>query len=183
LRGEEAAWRTSVQIGFWDVKVPGISHPPIAGGCLCGAVRYSVSGPGIPLSTTLCNCEDCQRSSGTAFSVVVPVRTSSLRIDGELRTFENSGTDSHESRARRFCPACGSQILSVLAEAPEITWLKAGTLDDPSWVSPTLEVWTGSAQRWTRRLPRRPRLRRGPPTIVLRATRPALRAWNAVSRG
>jgi hypothetical protein len=153
----------------------------ITGHCLCGAVRYSVTGAPVPLSTTVCNCEDCQRSSGSAFSIVVPVRSATLHLEGEpLATFQTTGTDSHESRARRFCPRCGSQVLSVLAEAPEITWLKAGTLDDCSWLSPTMEVWTQSAQPWTRRLARRPRLRRGPPTAALRATRPLLRAWNAM---
>jgi hypothetical protein len=155
---------------------------PITGHCLCGAVHYSVTGGPLPLSTTVCNCDDCQRSSGSACSVVVPVRSAALHIEGEpLATFETTGTDSHESRARRFCPQCGSQVLSVLAEAPEITWLKAGTLDDHSWLSPTTEVWTQSAQPWTRRLPRRPHLRRGPPTVALRATRPLLRVWSAIA--
>ena len=151
---------------------------------MCGAVRYTVTAGPIPLSTAVCNCDHCQRSSGSAFSVVVPVRTATLRLEGEpLATFRNTGTDSHEQRERRFCPKCGSQILSVLAEAPEITWLKAGSLDDPSWVSPMMEAWTGSAQPWTRRLPRRPHLRRGPPVFVMRATGPLLRVWNAIGTG
>jgi hypothetical protein len=157
------------------------SRAPITGRCLCGAVRYTVAGGALPLSTTVCNCDDCQRSSGSAFSVVVPVRSAMVRLEGEpLATFQTTGTDSHEQRARRFCPRCGSQVLSILAEAPEITWLKAGTLDDHSWLSPTMEVWTQSAQPWRQRLPRRPRLRRGPPTAALRAARPLLRVWNAI---
>ena len=153
----------------------------ISGRCLCGAVRYTVTGGTLPLSTTVCNCEDCQRSSGSAFSIVVPVLSANVHLEGEpLETFETTGTDSHERRARRFCPRCGSPVLSVLAEAPEITWLKGGTLDDRSWLSPTIEVWSQSAQPWTRRLRRRPRLRRGPPTIALRASRPLLRAWTAI---
>jgi hypothetical protein len=160
--------------------LPG-NRAPITGRCLCGAVRYTVNGGPLPLSTTVCNCEDCQRSSGSAFSIVVPVSSAMLHLEGEpLATFQTTGTDSHEPRARRFCPRCGSQVLSILAEAPEITWLKAGTLDDRSWLSPTMEVWTQSAQPWTRRLSRRPRLRRGPPTIALRAARPLLRVWNAI---
>jgi hypothetical protein len=165
------------------MKLPSSGNrQPITGRCMCGAVRYSVAGGPLPMSTTVCNCEDCQRSSGSAFSIVVPVRTATLHLEGEpLSTFQTTGTDSHESRARRFCPRCGSQVLSVLAEAPEITWLKGGTLDDHSWLSPMTEVWTQSAQPWTRRLPRRPHLRRGPPTVALRAMRPFLRVWNAVA--
>ena len=98
-----------------------------------------------------------------------------------LATFQTTGTDSRQKRDRKFCPRCGSPVLSVLAEAPEIVWIKAGTLDDKSWLAPAVEVWCASAQAWTRRLPRRPRLRRGPPGIALRATRPLMRALDAVS--
>jgi hypothetical protein len=153
------------------------------GRCLCGAVRYEVKGSPLPLSTVRCNCKDCQRASGTAFAVVVPVRASTLHVYGELATYDTTGTDSHERRQRKFCPQCGSPILSILAEAPEIVWLKAGTFEDASWVSPSIEAWRVSAQPWTDRLPRRPRLRRGPPTVALRATRPLMRAIDRISRG
>jgi hypothetical protein len=157
---------------------------PITGRCLCGAVRYKVTGRPLPLSTVRCNCKDCQRSSGSAFAVVVPVRASMFHLEGEpLATFQTTGTDSREQRERKFCPQCGSPVLSILAEAPEIIWLKAGTLDDASWVSPAIEVWCESAQPWTDRLPRRPRLQRGPPDVALRATRPLKRALDSVTRG
>ncbi|WP_354697671.1 GFA family protein [Paraconexibacter sp. AEG42_29] len=153
------------------------TRTPFTGACLCGAVRYSVSAPPLPLSTTVCNCKDCQRSSGSAFSVVVPVRTAALTVEGDaLATFNTTGTDSDEVRDRKFCSTCGSQVLSVLAEAPEITWLKAGTLDDTSWVTPTMQVWGESAQPWTKKLIRRPRIKRGPPTAALRLSRPLLKA-------
>ena len=38
-----------------------------AGGCLCGSVRYEVSGPAVALC--FCHCRSCQRASGAA---VVP---------------------------------------------------------------------------------------------------------------
>ena len=37
------------------------------GGCLCGAIRYSVSGD--PLHVRRCHCADCRKESGSAFSV------------------------------------------------------------------------------------------------------------------
>ena len=35
---------------------------PAEGGCLCGAVRYRVSGD--PVAATLCHCRSCRRASG-----------------------------------------------------------------------------------------------------------------------
>jgi hypothetical protein len=151
----------------------------VSGHCLCGAVSYTAGAP-LPLSTAVCNCKDCQRSSGSAFATVVPVRTSTFKLTGELGSYRNTGTDSGENRDRKFCPNCGSQILSVLHENPEITWLKAGTLDDKSKVSPMMEVWTSSAQGWTSRLPKRVHIKRGPPKLMVTSLKPALKALSKV---
>lgn len=40
----------------------------ITGGCLCGNVRFTIRGE--PLFQAVCHCTDCQRQTGTAFSVV-----------------------------------------------------------------------------------------------------------------
>ena len=37
--------------------------PFATGGCLCGAVRYSLANA--PVGTGQCHCKDCQRASGT----------------------------------------------------------------------------------------------------------------------
>src|SRR3989442_533422 len=88
-------------------------------------VRSGSGGPAL-LTAVRWNCKDCQRSSGSAFAVVVPVRASTFHLEGEpLATFQTTGTDSREQRERKFCPQCGSPVLSILAEVPEIIWLKA----------------------------------------------------------
>lgn len=131
----------------------------LTGGCLCGAVRYSSEGR--PLATIVCHCEHCQRSTGSAFSIVVAVRRKTLHVDGELAAVETVATDTGEDRQRQFCPRCGSPILSLAAELPGLALLKAGTLDDRSWLSPTVEGWRESAQPWTQRSRPRLHLRRG----------------------
>jgi hypothetical protein len=62
--------------------------------------------------------------------------------------FQTMGDDRGEPAYRHFCGHCGSPIMSVLADMDELAWIKAGTLDDKSWLNPTLEVWTDSAQPW-----------------------------------
>ena len=49
---------------------------------------------------------------------------------------------------RHFCSRCGSPIFSDVVATPQLDWLKAGTLDDTSWVQPTLGIWCESAQSW-----------------------------------
>lgn len=133
---------------------------PLTGRCLCGAVRYSVTGK--PRSPAVCHCEDCRRQSGSAFSVFFVVRDDELDLTGDLASYVTTGEDNQLRRERRFCPACGSPVLSRLEEMPGVTFLKAGTLDDADRVRPSIEFYRSSAQRWVRRPLPRLRLRRGP---------------------
>jgi hypothetical protein len=132
----------------------------LTGGCLCGAVRYSVAGR--PRAPAVCHCEDCRRQSGSAFSVFFLVRDDELELDGDLATYVTIGERTGFRRERRFCPACGSPVLSRLEEMPGMAFLKAGTLDDGDRVRPAIEFYRASAQRWIRRPLPRIRLRRGP---------------------
>lgn len=70
------------------------------------------------------------------------------RLEGRgLAAFEDVG-ESGYLNVRKFCPECGSPIMSEVAATPELEWLKAGTLDDPSWLRPQMNMWCDSAQPW-----------------------------------
>lgn len=98
--------------------------------------------------TALCHCEDCQKQSGSAFSVLVAVAIEDLRIEGEtLSAFESVGASGWPV-TREFCSGCGSPILSEVSITPDLVWIKAGTLDDRSWLRPQMNVWCDSAQPW-----------------------------------
>src|ERR1039457_6580624 len=84
----------------------------------------------------------------TACSVVVGIPKSAMSIQGRLKTFHDTG-DSGQPIERNFCPECGSPITSDLAVMPELTFIKAGTLDDTSWLDPKMHIYCASAQHWT----------------------------------
>ncbi|MES2302076.1 MAG: GFA family protein [Pseudomonadota bacterium] len=113
------------------------------GGCLCGQVRYSFQGE--PLIVAVCHCRHCQRQSGSAFSLVVAVPDGAVVQTGPTRTFLDRGT-SGQPVHRVFCPQCGSPIVSRIEVMPGVTFIKAGTLDDPGRWTPSLEVFC--AERW-----------------------------------
>jgi len=120
----------------------------ISGGCLCGAVRYESSAE--PLGSAICHCTDCQHVSGSAFSVNVVVPASSVRFKGEsLASFAHKG-GSGKSLSRKFCQNCGSSIATEAEALPGALIIKAGTLDDSSWLKPNTHLWTNSAQSWVR---------------------------------
>lgn len=115
------------------------------GGCLCGAVRYSVTGDII--TQVVCHCRNCQKQAGSAFSVLFLAAEGDVTVTGELRTYEDTG-DSGDKVMRQFCPICGSPIFSLLPGMPGVKIVKAGTLDDPAWLEPKMHVWCDSAQPW-----------------------------------
>ena len=117
----------------------------IAGGCLCGQVRYAADAE--PVFTAVCHCRNCQKQAGTAFSIVVAIPKTALTVTGHTKTFHDTG-GSGLPVERRFCPECGSPIVSELSVMPDITFIKAGTLDDTQWLAPTMEVYCASAQHW-----------------------------------
>lgn len=117
----------------------------IEGGCLCGDIRYSSEAEHIV--TVLCNCKNCQKQSGAAFSVNIAMPRGSLNVEGEMSCYKDMG-DSGMSLNRFFCGNCGSPISSEPDSIPDFTVLKVGTLDDTSWVQPTMEIYCDSAQSW-----------------------------------
>ena len=133
----------------------------IQGGCLCGAVRCTSDAD--PVMTALCHCTHCQRQSGAAFSVNVGIPKGSLAYSGEIpTTYEDKG-DSGLAVHRRFCRKCGSPIVSEVEATPTLDWLKAGTLDDSSWVQPSLSTWCSSGQSWVSLPDSIPSFPKGPP--------------------
>jgi hypothetical protein len=118
----------------------------IDGGCLCGQVRYSANAD--PAFSGVCHCKNCQKQSGTAFSVVIAVPKSALTIRGHLKTYQDHG-DSGQPVLRKFCPECGSPILTDVAFMPDLAIIKAGTLDDTSWLDPKMHIFCDSAQGWS----------------------------------
>jgi len=120
---------------------------PITGRCLCGGVTYRVDAE--PLWQGACYCADCQRQTATAFSVVVGVPREALTVEGStLASFATTGDDHQSANERRFCSACGSPLFSTIEAMAGLAFLKAGTIDDQSWIEPTVEIWTRSAQPW-----------------------------------
>ena len=118
----------------------------IEGGCLCGQVHYS--GEAEPAFQAVCHCKNCQRQAGSAYSVIVGVPKGALTVTGALKTFHDKG-DSGGAVDRLFCPDCGSPVFSEAPANPALVFIKAGTLDDPSWVTPQIHIWTESAMPCT----------------------------------
>ena len=108
--------------------------PVRSGGCLCGAVRYEITGE--PLQSGLCHCADCRKESGSLFSAYAIWPRAALTYTGDVSVFAG----------RSFFPRCGGRLFCLTEEKAE---LRLGSLDDPpAGIEPAQEVWTVRREHW-----------------------------------
>jgi hypothetical protein len=116
----------------------------LRGSCLCGGIRYEISGQ---LESPLnCHCSMCRKATGAAFRSRAGVRTAAFRwVVGEslLSKYESSPGD-----VRTFCRVCGSTLITLFPGNPEELGLALGTLDDDPGVKPQFHVYVGSKAPW-----------------------------------
>jgi hypothetical protein len=110
-----------------------------AGGCLCGAVRYRVTGP--LRDVIVCHCSVCRRTHGgpAAFSACPRER---LEVgDGDaLRWHE------HDGARRAFCAVCGARLFWDRGR-PTIS-IAAGSLDEPTGLRTSHQIFTDTPGDW-----------------------------------
>ena len=117
---------------------------PQQGGCLCGAIRYEVGEA--PQSVYACHCRDCQRLTSSAFSMAIIVPERAFRLTrGDPRPLQRIAASGRVA-IRLVCPECGSWVCGTPRNGT--VRVRAGTLDDTSWLRPTAHFWTRSRQGW-----------------------------------
>lgn len=118
----------------------------ISGGCMCGAIRYTISVPVTELRA--CHCTTCQKGSGTQGSVNAVIPAAAFKLaKGTLKRFD-SRADSGRTLYRCFCGDCGSPIYSQREMAPETLVVRAGSLDETGDMRITANIWTRSKRPW-----------------------------------
>ena len=115
----------------------------IRGSCLCGGVKYEITGP--LMRAGHCHCSRCRKAHGAAFRSRARVRVVDFRwVQGEplVKYFESS-----PGFRRGFCSVCGSPIVNRPAGAPEFG-IALGGLDDDPGVRPERHYYAGSKAPW-----------------------------------
>jgi hypothetical protein len=117
------------------------------GGCLCGEVTYEVSSD--PIVMWNCHCDDCRKITGASFATNVFVKREDLTItSGTVSTYKSSA-DSGNTMTREFCSDCGSQLFNNSSARPEIKVVRAGSIDDASFVRPRANMYSSKALSFT----------------------------------
>ena len=115
------------------------------GGCACGAVRYRLASE--PLFVHCCHCLNCQRQTGSAFVINLLIETDRVELlAGEPQSVDAPRDDGSAQRIFR-CPSCQVAVFSEYGR-PEVRFVRGGTLDEPSAVTPDVHIFTRSKVPW-----------------------------------
>jgi len=109
-----------------------------AGGCLCGGIRYRVTGRLQPVID--CHCSQCRRTHGH-FAAYTSVLKNALELveDKQLRWYPSSS-----GIRRGFCATCGASVFWERHDGPEIS-IAAGTLDAPTGLTTVGHIFVADA--------------------------------------
>jgi hypothetical protein len=115
------------------------------GRCACGSVRYRLTSD--PMFTHCCHCLDCQRQSGSAFVINLLIEADHVQLlSGIPQPVDVPRDDGTMQRIFR-CPTCQVAVFSEYGRR-ELRYVRAGTLDRPSEVTPDVHIFTRSKVPW-----------------------------------
>lgn len=118
-------------------------HEEMSGGCMCGAIRYQVTGS--PDRVLHCHCHSCRRHTGAAAATLAVFAPDQVRFSGTERKLFNSAPGV----GRAFCPDCGSSLSweTTLGDEP-ICALHISTFDDPERLPANGHSFYGERISW-----------------------------------
>jgi hypothetical protein len=120
------------------------------GGCLCGQFSYSFDRSAV-VQGSIATAETVKSLPGSGKATIAFVPKQALSTEGELKYFSVTGTDGAVVE-RGFCEQCGSPVFSHIIgidEMKDMAFIKAGSLDDASWLKIDVNIWESSAHPWS----------------------------------
>jgi hypothetical protein len=116
----------------------------LSGGCLCGGVRYEISGA--LRHASHCHCSMCRKQHGAAFGSYGSARRADFRwTAGEELLARFASSPGIE---RGFCQRCGSTLFWDAIANAEGFGVALGTLDGDPGMRPSLHIFVGSKAPW-----------------------------------
>jgi hypothetical protein len=94
-----------------------------------------------------CHCLNCQRQTGSAFVVNLLIEADRVEVlAGAAQAIDAPRDDGSVQRIFR-CTRCQVAVFSEYSR-PEVRFVRGGTLDDPTGITPDVHVFTRSKVGW-----------------------------------
>ena len=123
-----------------------MSQTTLKGGCLCGAVKYEVTGE--PKRFFHCHCSRCRKATGTGHAsnlFLQPGILKWLKGEDQIRAFK---VPEAKRFTNSFCGTCGSR-LPRQAKDSDVVMIPCGSLDDDAPIKPQARIFSGSRAGWS----------------------------------
>jgi hypothetical protein len=116
----------------------------IRGGCLCGEVRFEITGP--LTGASHCHCSMCRKAHGAAFGTYAAVKAGDFHVvsgDDRITRYRSS-----PDVLRTFCSRCGSTLQWLRDSKPDIVDIALGVIDGEPGVRPASHIFVASKAPW-----------------------------------
>src|SRR5690242_801093 len=125
--------------------------PAITGGCHCAAVRFRILTA--PLFCYACHCNDCQKDSGSAFSLHATIEAFNIKVISDLKPslviLTPNPSRVQEISRHAVCPRCGTILWGNDGQwGYAVSSVRIGTLDFPEIMEPDIHMFVGNKLAW-----------------------------------
>lgn len=103
---------------------------PYQAACQCGQLSIDISAED-PEITVVCNCKQCQRRTGSAFTYAVFFKRVDVTVSGQKKDWTRP-TNEGRTLTNHFCPVCGTNVFWSPELRPDFYGVAAGCLTTPS---------------------------------------------------
>ena len=122
--------------------------------CNCGKLSVAYEGPD-PERISLCQCNDCQRRTGSVLSVQARLPVEHVTAEGKSKTW-TVPADSGKPASRcdsmgatyHFCPECGSTLYWEIDGSPDLLGVAVGAFTDPTFPPPMISGFEAYGRPW-----------------------------------
>jgi hypothetical protein len=126
----------------------------IEGACLCGQVRYTVTGPFDQFH--LCHCSQCRRSTGTAHASNIFTQPDRIQWLAGEHLVKRYDPDEPGIISKCFCGHCGSLVPYISASSGRLVIPAGGLSEDPG-IRPQDNIYWSDRAKWYDSVPGAPR--------------------------
>ena len=122
-----------------------MSTTTLKGSCLCGAVKYEVTGEATRFFH--CHCSRCRKATGTGHAsnmFLQPGELKWLQGEDQVRSFK---LPDAKRFTNTFCATCGRR-LPRQAPGTDVVLVPAGSLDSDAPIKPQARIFTAWSAKW-----------------------------------
>ena len=102
---------------------------------------------GNPIRVIACNCDECQRRTGSVVGVGAYYGKDQVQITGGNKVFVR-GAPEGRTVSTHFCPECGTSLFWEADIAPGIIGIAVGGFVDPDFQSPSISFFEKWKHHW-----------------------------------